>query len=325
MQKQITKYIELVAIFATAVSLWWSANRIIQTPEPENWWLPISFFSLFFITWSLGSLLIKNSWLFFAVSFLSLATSLFWTREIIFGFVVAIALLSLWSGRKLARDEMSSRIKISIWNPLRLERRFFVFAVTLLLVGQYFFAVGKNEASSALPEFKIGDSQAKYITKVLSKFDPALKSNKALDEMTVDDFILQNMSQDDNIDYSLISGKEKELIMQKNKELILQKGRENFSKMLERKVAGDEKILDVFTEIVNIKIGKFADNNVGYLDQKIPIVHWIFSGLLFVTIFSLGMFFSPLLILLTWLLFKFMIAIGMVEIDHKSAEVEVIV
>ena len=337
MKKQIIKYTELLLTIVLAFLLWWSANRIVQSPQTENWWQPIVFFSLFFILWSLGAVLIKKTWLFFAVTGISLLSALFWTQKIGYFFVIILAVFFLVVGRQVVREELNSRIKISIWNSLRLERRFFVLAVALMLTGQYFFGVNQLNANKELPEFKISNNQAKLITKIFAKFDPTFKTNN-IGTMTVDEFILQKMSDGEdgmvgaNIEnYKNIIPKNYNLADVNNstfaksqKELLLQKGRESFSKMVERKVNGDEKILDIFSEIINNKIGKFANNNIGYVDQNIPIMHWVFTLLLFLTIFSLGMFLSPFLIMLTWLLFKFMVAVGFISIKRKVAEVEIV-
>lgn len=327
MRKQITKYGESLLVVLTATLLWWSAEAIIKTPQSESWFWPLIFFSLFFIAWSLASVLIKNKGLFIVISLTSLATSLLWLQS--WGYIafITVALFSLYSGWRIAQRELSLRVKISIWNSLRLERRLFIFAISLLLAGQYFFMVGQTDANKTLPMIKISDKQAKYLTQIISKFDPGLKSQRNINEITVDEFILQNagnVSKEYSNQYQSITPEQKKMLDENKRRLILQKGRENFSKMLERKVAGNEKVLDVFTEIVNHKINNFADNSIGYLDQSIPLTHLIFSGLLFLTIFSLGMLVSPLLIMLTWLLFESMVTVGLVAIEKKMAEVEVI-
>ena len=326
MKKQAVKYIGLLTIFSSALFLWWSAKNIIETPQTENWFLPIVLFSSFFIFWSLGLILIKNDWLFYGLSVLSVMISFIWFFSWGYALVVAVALISLFAGRKVAQDEMSARVKISVWNSLRLERRFFVFAISLILTGQYFFSGGQMTAAKSLPQLKISDKQAEYLTKIFSKFDPTLKSQKNINKMTVDEFILLNAGQDGEYDYDYnnLSAENKNILLKKKKQMILQKGRENLSRMAERNILGNEKILDVFTGIVNNKINKLADNNIGYLDGEISLTYIIFSILLFLTIFSLGMLISPILILLTWLMFKFMIVVGLIGIKNKTVEMEII-
>ncbi|HFC77024.1 MAG TPA: hypothetical protein ENJ27_02240 [Candidatus Moranbacteria bacterium] len=330
MKRKIVKYTELSLVVIFAFLLWQSANKIIQTSQTESWWQPIIFFALFFISWSLGAILVKSKGLFLGTYMLALFSVLFFTTNI---FLLGIIILSssiLWIGRSVVRDELDSRIKISVWNSLRLGRRFFVFAIALILTGQYYFGVSQLDKNRTLPEFKISSRQSQWITKALSQFDPAFKSsnNKA---MTVDDFILNKMANDKNYinSINLENNFDKKLIPKigfekDTKQAIIEKGRESISKMVERTVSGDEKIMDIFSEIINNKINNFANVNIGYVDQNIPIMHWVFTGLLFLSIISIGMFLSPFLIILTWILFETMVRLKFIAVDKKMIEVEII-
>ncbi len=332
MKRQVIKYAELLLVIIFAFLLWQSANRIIQTSQTENWLQPIIFFSLFFICWSLGAILIKNNRLFFGVSMLALIIPLIFTANIFLFGVIIVSGVILWTGKKVVQNELKLRIKISVWNSLRLERRFFVFAIALILTGQYYFGVNQLDTNKTLPEFKINSQQTRWATKILSKFDPSFKSGDNTEEITVDDFILKKINQDENSanivdvknDIPLGYIVDNDSIEKLKKQSILKEGRESISKMVEHKITGNEKMMDIFSEIINKKINKFMNVNVGYVDQNIPIMHWIFTGLLFLSIVSIGMFLSPFLIMLTWLLFKIMISVKFVSVGKKMIEVEVI-
>lgn len=332
MKKQIIKYVELFLVAVFAFLLWQSSNEIIQTAQTENWWRPIIFFSLFFICWSLGAILIKNKWLFFMVSMASLMMPLIFVANIAFLGIIAISGVILWIGRNVVKNELNSRIKISVWNSLRLERRFFVFAIALILTGQYYFGSSYLDQNKKLPEFKISDRQSLWAIRILSKFDSSFINSNDGEIVTIDDFILKKMN---NREYSaeiIAAGKNvpsgyivKDDNFEKMKrQAILNEGRENISKMVERKIVGDEKAINIFSEIINKKINKFMNVNIGYIDQNIPIMNWVFTGLLFLSIVSAGMFLSPFLIILTWLIFKAMISVKFVIVENRTIEAEVI-
>ncbi len=324
MKKQIVKYAELGLMVITAFFLWKTSFNIMKTSQTESWWLPISAFALFFVFWSLGAILVKNNQLFFIATLISLFSGLFFVQSFQFAVIIAISLLILWFGRKLVREELSSRIKISIWNSLRIERRFFVFAVAIIITSQYYFGSGFSDDYKKLPKMNIGERQILWSMRIISKINPKFIGDyENINAMTVDDFIASkianNEPSDETSQRNLMNG-----FKEKKNVTMVESGRKNFSDMLGENISGNEKLIEVFAKIINKKINKILDVNIGYMDQRIPIMHGVFTTLLFLSIVSIGMLISPLLIVAVWALFKLMILFGFVSIAKKEAEIEII-
>lgn len=323
MKKKILKYFELVSIIVISTIIWYLAANLFSDSRSNNWTGLTLAMAFLFIAWSLGSIIIRDNKIFLGITFFSLLTQLIFSRNFKSLPIILISLLLLWIARKLIRREIKMRLKVDIWNYLRVGRRFFIFALALMLTGQYYFSNDAQIASETLPKLKFNHKQESFLSKIVSFVDPSLiKENK--EAVTVDEFIIDKFNNDPlaskrfgaEIDFSSINYNQQEVI--------LAGGREDVSKMVERKVSGDEKMIDIFLEIINNKIDDVLNVNVGYMDKNMPVAHLIFTVGIFLAIVGSGMLASVILIFVVAFIFRMLIAFNLLTIDKKAVNMEII-
>lgn len=330
MKKIILKYFGLAIIFFSALSVWWLVDRIFSASFLDNWRWVIFSISIFFVSWFLGAIIIRDRKLFLGVTFLALASQLIFIRHWEVLIIILISFLALFLTRKVIRRELRSRLKISIWTSLRGGRYFFILVVALMLAGQYYFFENPQIESENLPKVKIDSQTDNFMIKIIALADDDL-SNGEGGLATVDEFLFKKIQREED---SILS-KESENSKSKNlgsntelseyqKEMILSKERENVSKMLEREVAGDEMMLDVFLEIINKKADDFINLNLGYVDQDMPIMHLVFALAIFLAVFGTGTLVSLFLVFLVAVVFRIMIELGLLSIEKKAVNMEIV-
>jgi len=315
MKKIIFKYLGLASIVISALAIWFLANRLFSVSYLNNWGWIIFFIAIFFITWSLGAIIIRDKRIFLGATFLGLATQLIFVWHWGLLLIVIVSFLALWLGRKVIRNEMRNRIKIDIWNYLRVSRRLFIFAIALMLAGQYYFFTNPQIESNNLPKFSVNARQDGLLINVMSIVDPDL-FNQNGELSTVDEFVFQKFKKDNLYNVDKIDDFQKENI--------LNEGRSSVSKMTERTVGGEEKMMNVFVEILNKKVDDFLSLNTGYLDQDMPVMHLVFTLIIFLTVSTTGMILSLFLILLVGIIFKLLVLVGLLSIDKKAVNMEIV-
>lgn len=319
---KIFKYFELGLIFLSAMLVWYLADNLFQT-DTDNWSGVILSTILFFVAWSLGAIVVRNTRLFLITTLLALLTQLFFTQSASSLITISISFFLLWIARIFIKQEIRLRLKVDIWNYLRVGRRFLVLAIALMLAGQYYFSNNPQIASENLPKLKFTHNQEGLMTKIVALVDPSLmKENK--EAVTVNEFIAGKFNDDPLASKRFGAETDFNNISYYQKEVILKGGREDVSKMVERNVAGDEKMIDIFLEIINNKIDDFLNVSVGYMDRDMPVAHLIFTVAIFLAIMGSGMLASLFLILIVAIIFRILILINLLSIDKKAVNMEVV-
>jgi hypothetical protein len=320
-KKSITKYFFMFGTVIGAIYFWLIISRLVNTSESENWLSPIVVFGAVFIFWSLAILLENKRWKFFLLGLILIFTGLIFAQNI---FIVVTSFLAtgiLYIGTVWVHDSMKSRVKLNIWMSLRLGRRLFVAAIALVVIGGFLMPVVLSGEKRALPLVNITEKQIKLVGKVVSLFDSNLEEG-GLSEMTVDEYILKEQEN--------LGGQRKNILGSKNvpreftgleKQVIITGGRESISRLVVRNVSGDEKIMNIFAEIINNKINNYFNTEVSQASGFAPL---FFSALSFFAIFSIGSFITSLLTFLVAALFKLLVLTKLVELGKKKVEVEVI-
>ena len=320
---KIFKYLELLFIFLTAMTIWYLADKLFINAYLNNWSWIIVAFSVFFVAWSLGAVVIRDKKTFLAVTLIALLGQLVFTRSIMSVLVMIVSFTLLWAARVFIRKEIKMRLKVDIWNYLRVGRRFLVLALALMIAGQYYFSNDVQIASENLPKLKFNHNQENFLSRIVSFVDPSLikENNEAI---SVDEFVVKKFNDDplapkrigaeagfDNINYN-------------QREAILKGGRDDISKMVERPVAGDEKMIDIFLEVINNKVDDVLNVSVGYVDKDMPVAHLIFTIAIFLVIMGSGMLASVILIFVVAIIFRLLIVVNLLAIDKKAVNMETI-
>lgn len=318
-----------------------SVEKIIRTFEAENWSQPLLFFTLFFVTWSLGIILAKdNGWL-----RLSALAPLFAGLYFVFDWrhliVIVLAGMLAWLAIIYIKKEVDSRVTISIWNSLRVGRRFFIIAVALIIASHYYFNhPEQGSETSSVPEIKIGQQQTWLATKIISFIDPDIDTSE-IDSLTIDDFIKRKVNIEEQKESLQIEEQlrpEGEIpngiwdgltgginIDKLEEEIILNENRKGISEVVGKEVKGNEKMIDIVTDLINSRVNEIFIPKKDYSGSNGLVIPWVIASIIFLTVASFGMFVSPLLIFIAWVLFKILIGFKLVTIEKKETMMEIIV
>lgn len=320
---KIFKYIELVLVFLSATAIWYLADNLFKSPQNSNWSWIMPCVVLFFIVWSLGSIIIRSQKLFMGATFLALLSQVVFTRDVGSLLIIFVSLLFLYIARKFIKHEIGARLKVDIWNYLRIGRRFIVLAIALMLAGQYYFSDSAQVVSENLPKTRINYSQGGFMARVISLVDPSLiKENK--ESVTVDEFILNKLNEESRYSQNPSIMAAYNNMAPNQKYLLLDEGRNDISMMVERNVSGDEKMVDIFLEIINNKINSLLNIDMGYMDKNLPVAHLIITAALFLAVMGTGMFLSLIFILLAVIIFKALVFFEVLSIDKRAVNMDVI-
>jgi len=336
---QITAIFFIVLSIIFSFLFWISVERIIATLNAGSWLQSVLLFSACFVSWSIGVILVKNNgWLKLAsllVVFSGVPFVLNWKYVII----TIFSALLIWVATIYIKKEMDSRLEISVWHFLRVGRRFFIIAIALVLASHYYFNYFQTSEDKNIPEIKIGEQQTWLATKIISAIDPDL-SAKEMENLTIDEFILKKVPV--NLETSVLQNNEqlddKNVIPngiwdnltgginieEMEEAIILQENKKGISEMAGKEIEGNEKMIDVVSEIVNNKINEIIIPKKSYSGQTSLIIPWVLASILFLTVASFGTFISSLLIFIVWILFKILVKLKLVTIEKKETIKEVI-
>ena len=325
MKTQITKYVLAFLISFFGLFLWLSVDRAINVENASDWMVPIIYFGLFFITLSLGSIIIKQKVLLYsalAISFLSnlIFTFSFWHLSMI---IFSFLLTSI--GIERIAKEIKTGIKLDLYRSIRIGKSILIISLAFCISSQYYFETKNTSRLNTIPQFK-----ADYLTsKIISTIYPDLKTMDT-ENITVDAFILKTStdSSGDLMEKMLGSSmlneeiENKEKIAKESQEQLLKEGRLKISDIAGREVSGSEKISTVFSEIINSKVNTYFSPSLG--GENSSIISWIAVFVLFLTIISLGSFLSFIMLYLAMFIFWILRKTELVKVSKVMVEMEII-
>jgi len=324
MKKIIFKYAELVLTIISAMMIWWLAYRLFSAPHLNNWSWITFFIAIFFIFWSLGALVIRDEKVFFGATALALLSQLFFVRSRGIIFIIFISFLFLVISRRAVDVEIKSRLKLSIWQSLRIGRRFFVLAIALMLAGQYYFFDNPQIETDNLPKINMQSAGNPIVFKIVALADKDLLNGKN-NFTSVDEYIIKKTEEkrsEIEIGGNYSSSNFEEAKMREYP--ILLERRNDISKMLERDVAGEEAMIDVFWEIINKKLSDFLNVNYGYVSQNFPVMKLVFSAIIFLAVSGIGMLVSAFLVFVVAMIFRILMMMKLLSIEEKAVNMEVV-
>ncbi|MEF3691551.1 MAG: hypothetical protein V3574_00660 [Candidatus Moraniibacteriota bacterium] len=317
MKKKIFKYFQLATVLLSNFLIWWLADKLFSSTYLNNWGWIIFFISTFFISWFLGVLVIRDKRIFFVVTLVGLLLQLIFTGSWESLSVIFISFAALFLAGRAVQREISQRIKIDIWSSLRLGRYLFIFAIALMLSGQYYFYDDPQMESGNLPKIGLNGSRDGLIIKIITSTDPDL-IRQGGDFATMDEFVFEKFKRE-NPDFF-----QSRQLTEIQKMEILKKGREDVAKMAEREVSGGERMIDVFLEILNNRLDDFLNIDAGYMDREMPVMHLVFSLVIFLAVYGTGMVVAWFLVLAVAGIFRFLVWIKLLSVDKKGVNMEII-
>ena len=329
MKTTITKYVIAGLAVISGIVSWMTVDWAINIPNSSHWALPTICFTIFFITIALSVILIKKRYIILLILAASFFASLFFSFSLWHVLMLLLCFLLAGVAAERIAADLRLNIKFNISRSVRTGRSLMILALSIAIASQYYAEIRNNNQIEIIPEFEMGDA----INRILPMMFPDLKNNLE-DDLTVDDFIKEVSEQNignfigDSSTIDLpggsvaLSNDQMEQIVQNSQDRIIEEERKNLSKMAGMTLTGDEKISDVFSEMINQKINTFFAPSLQPGSQ--PILPWLASFILFLTVASLGSLLGSLVGYFIALLFWIMRKIGLVSVSRVQVEMEVI-
>jgi hypothetical protein len=304
MKKNILKFSLFFLSLAVAFFAWFCLSNAITVPNSSVWFLPMIWFSLFYIIYSLEFVLVSEKLLISFSIILGIFSSLIFVHTFWHFLVLLLATSFFFLSFRQIKHDLSQNVKLCLPKTLRMGKISFIFALALVISSQYYFQT-KAIGLLKLPVFDADVIlENSWIRNILHKLNPDLQKleNKNL---TVDEFILENYQENmDSPDASnlssqisngqIISPANLEKMRALQKQQILEAGRKQFGKMADQTLTGSEKVSNVLAESLNRKIQSLVSPD--YASSGFPTVPIGMATILFLTVLSLGAFLVRILV-----------------------------
>lgn len=327
MKRKILNYFLAFLTLLVSFLAWFSVEQAINVANSSTWGMPMFWFSFFFISLSLGLVLIKRLVLVELIAGAAFLSSWFFVfsaegRWLHLLMIIISFLFVSWGISRIRRD-LKLNIKVDLWKTLRMGSTFFIFSISLIVSSQYYFETKTANIESVWPKFKIGALSDKLTAKIISSVNPDFKDLQS-DGITVNQFILENQKNQfkDIGGLEQITGQAGESVWEITEQLGLAEGRKNLSEMVGMELTGQEKIADVFSGIVNNKINNFVAPNHFSSNENIPLLRLLLAFALFLMVMSLGSMLSIFLLPLVKFIFFLLVKFDLVKILKIQKEVE---
>jgi hypothetical protein len=347
MKNKIIKYFLLVLTVVFGFLAWLSEFRAIKVADSSTWIVPMIFFALYVILLCLSAVLVKKALLINAVMAVSVFFSLAFAPSTGHFVIIIFCIFLLHMALANIRRDMSLNVKISLWKSLGTGKFWLVISLAILISSQYFFIIKKMDGQLSIPEFNTTRISSKIVEPILIFIDPNFEKMQGSKGITVDQFlieskgeeiknaykdsfmILQNLSEEEKeqLGLEMDDQETKEQISERKyqiQEAILKKERQVFSEKIGREVDGKEDVADVFASLVDKKINDYFRMPIR-VNSQTPTFIYIFTAVLFFTVWPLGSIICSLCFVLSALIFKLLILCKLVEIRKEFTEREAII
>jgi hypothetical protein len=329
MKTTITKYaIAGMAVLLGIIS-WMTVDWAIKLPNFSNWLIPSIFFTLFFIMLVLSAILIRQWSVILSILAVSFFASLYFAFSFWHFLILFLCFLLTWIGLARIIQDLNLNIKLSITKSVRTGKSIIILALSIAIASQYYTEVRNSNQINIIPKLKMGSA----VNQILPMVYPNLK-NSAQNDLTVDQFISEIAKQNTDSFLAGDTDKQKYLnsaginneqitqIINSNQDKILEEERKNFSQMAGMTLSGNEKISDVFSEMINNRINDlFSPSLQG---DNLPFLPLLAAFILFLTVASLGSVIGSLAGYFLAFVFWLMRKMDLVKISKTTVEMEII-
>ena len=350
MKKQILKYSLIFLTLGTFFFAWKSVHVVINNSGSADWIIPAGWFLFALVLASLDAILIKRFYILAILFFVSFSLSFVFVWNGWHAPTLLLGALFFYLGAIRVRRDLKMNLRIDLWKSLRFGRIFFVLAVSMLITSQYYFEIKNRDPAEFVLELDFsGGVFDTAVSRIIPLVVPGLEIDDG-EDITVDEFIIGTQrstansargATDEEMEKMIVdqfgsdlSPTEKEALknqairkmdsaMAGSEELILKEGRRQFSEIVGMELSGDEKVSEVFSDMLNNKVNEFFGSEK-YDSDQLSFLPAAFAAILFLSVFSLGSFFSPVWMMLSWLVFFVLNRLKVIEVKKVPAEMEVI-
>lgn len=354
-KKQILKYGLIFLMIANSFFAWRSIEKAINVSASSDWIVPIVLFSSFFILLYLSAILIEERYFIYVALLFCLSLSFIFVlvnwhfASVLIGFLLASF------GIYHIRRDLGLNIKINLSKIIYAGKTFVIIGIAIVISSQYFYTIKDKDLENLLPKIQSSRTFDMMTSKFLAFINPDFK-NISGSSTTVDEFIIETQRRraadeniatipDDQLDASIeaqmgsnLSLQQKEELkkntrdrlkdmnselLENNQQIILEESRKNLSEVTGKKLTGQEKVSEIFPQMINKKIVDYfrpkADQN-----DSLPLLPVILAIILFLTIVPIGSFLNIFWTLLSRLIFWILSRTGAISIGKIQKDVEMI-
>ncbi len=310
---KILKYVLALLTLLSAFFAWQSVERAINISGSGAWTVPTLWFSLLIMLLYVDILTIKRILMLQSMLAAVFLLSLFFASG--FWYLIALALaylFSSWALLKIKKD-LRLNVKLSLWKSVRTGSTLLILAVSIVISSQYYFEIKNLGREHIVPHFQFSGLTSGLTSRILSAFNPNFK-NMDQQGLTVDQFVLE-IAKQQNAGALPNNGQEG---------MILEEGRKQLSEMVGTPLAGQEKVSDVFSNLINDKINQYLAGSGLSDSNNSSVLPYIMAIVLFITTLSLGSFLNTFWILVAELAFFVLVRLKFIKVSKVSVEMEVI-
>jgi hypothetical protein len=352
MKKNILIYTLFGFSIILAFFSWKSTADAISQDGSNEWVAPVIFFSLFFVCFYLSLALIRNLLTLNILVAICLFSSFFFVFEKWHLLLILAGFLLTVSGAYRIHRDMNLNIKINLAKTLTTGKHLILIGFALVLSGQYFFIVKNQDFEKIIPQFINSKYSDIFISKIISILNPEYQKISQ-EEITVDQFIIQTqqskaqeakselISEDqikesiekmgtnfsssakneikENLKNNLESVNNK--LLENNEKMILEESRKKMEQMVGRELSGNEKISEIFNDIINKKIVDYFRPEIKS-EHGVSLLPLILSIMLFLTIVPFGSVINILWIISVKIIFWIIVKTRIITITRNIVEVE---
>ncbi|HBR71825.1 MAG TPA: hypothetical protein DEA27_03425, partial [Candidatus Moranbacteria bacterium] len=355
-------YVLAVLILFFAFFSWQSVDRAVFISGASDFFVPLIWFSLFFVCLGLAMLLIKEKLFLSIIFFLAISLNFFFVHNIFFLLSALIGLGLFYSAYASIQSDLLLSIKISAYKSVYRGAYPMVLALAVLISSQYFFSIKNIETKQLIPKLESNKVMDQVISFGFSKINPEFK-NIETENLTVDQFLgeafdmilKKQMENGENISEGksleeinmlletqmgkeltqaekedvanfVETGKnpEQNLEMQaETKKIAIEQWKKELSNSAGIEIVGNEKVADVFLAMLNKKMDSFSEDNIGEARES-SFFPAILAIILFFSIMSVGILVSKIWIPIVAVAVAVLRKFGIVEIVREMREVEVL-
>lgn len=349
-KRKIIQAVLGISTVVVAVFSWLSVRNAVIVPDSSTWMVPMILFSIYIVLICLDAMLFSDVLLLELVLIGSLATSALFAFEWLQVLGVLISSYFLFLALRKIRVDMELNLKISPWKSMQAGKSYLLISLTFLIVMQYFLTIRSFDGEKKVPHFDASFITKKIAIPFVASVNPQFKALKD-ETLTVDEFIMQtqNSNQENNlldIDEQIIDSQipadltpaQREIIKkqamenfsntnsqvsQKNQELILSIGRKQLSDVIGVPIAGNEKISEIFTGLINNKINDYFNPRVG-VGEKNAVLSLILAVVLFLIIYPVGSILSIVWFLIVKLIFFVLLWVEIFSVKKVTVSKEIL-
>lgn len=349
------KYILIATNLIFSFLSWQSVDRAINSPGSSDFLFPSIYFSLFFISIYLCAILIKEGAILQVLFVASLLEGFVFTFSSWHLVAIFLGIVFVYAGVYKIRRDMKQNIKISLGKAIATGRQYIIIGIAVIVSCQYFLTIKDKDLQYVIPKIQSSKTLDMLTARVLKAINPDFK-NISNEDITVDDFIIETQKKqmgDENIPVipedqigetinnqlgdSLPQDQKDNLkkdaqdklkdissqLLENNQKIILEESRKNLSLMVGKELSGQEKISEIFPQMINKKI---TDHFRPELSKKnnLPFLPLVMAIILFLTIVPLGSILNIFWVLISKLIFWILVKTNSVSIKKIPELVEII-